>query len=190
MNGPVDYVILGQTLDDAVGEAFDKAAKLLGLPYPGGPMIDKLAKEGNPNTFPFSNTEMQGLNYSFSGIKTSVLYFLRKEIKKNKLFIKENLSDLAASIQKALIDMLMDKLVKAAKSQKINNIAIAGGVSANSELRKRLRILAEENHWITYIPDFQYCTDNAGMISISGHILYERKQFGELGEAPLPRMPF
>jgi len=190
VDSPMDYTILGQTLDDAVGEAFDKAAKLLGLPYPGGHIIDKLSVEGNPDAFQFSNTEMLHLNYSFSGIKTSILYFLRKEIKKNEFFIKENLNDLAASIQKSLIDMLMNKLVKAAKAQRINHIAIAGGVAANSELRKKLGVLAEENQWVTYIPDFQYCTDNAGMISISGHILYEKKQFGRLGETPLPRMPF
>ena len=190
VDSPINYTMLGQTLDDAVGEAFDKAANLLGLSYPGGSMIDKLAAEGNPRAFQFSTTEMQNLNYSFSGIKTSILHFLRKEIKKNELFIKENLNDLAASIQSSLIDMLMNKLVKAATSQKINHVAIAGGVAANSELRKRLKILAEENQWVTYIPDFQYCTDNAGMVSISGHILYERKQFGELGESPLPRMSF
>ncbi|MDE0471853.1 MAG: tRNA (adenosine(37)-N6)-threonylcarbamoyltransferase complex transferase subunit TsaD [Ekhidna sp.] len=190
VDSPMDYTMLGQTLDDAVGEAFDKAANLLGLSYPGGAVIDKLAAEGNPHAFQFSTTEMQHLNYSFSGIKTSILHFLRKERKKNKLFIKDNLNDLAASIQRSLIDMLMNKLVKAATSQKINQVAIAGGVSANSELRKRLKVLAQENQWTTYIPNVQYCTDNAGMVSMSGHILYEKEQFGALDENPLPRMSF
>lgn len=190
VNSATDMVILGQTQDDAVGEAFDKAAKLLGLPYPGGPMIDKLSKEGNPNTFAFSESEMPDLDYSFSGIKTSILYFLRKEIQRNETFIEENIHDLAASIQQTLISMLMNKLIKAAKQEGINQIAIAGGVSANSGLRQRLEQEAKERGWEVFIPDFQYCTDNAGMIAISGHLLYEHGEFGRLTDSPLPRMPF
>ena len=190
VDSPIDYTILGQTLDDAVGEAFDKAAKLLGFPYPGGPMIDKASKKGNPLAFQFSDSEMPNFDYSFSGIKTSILYFLRKEVQKDENFIENNRYNLSASIQKTLIDMLMVKLVKAATIQKINHIAIAGGVSANSELRERLQLLAAEYHWTTYIPDFQYCTDNAGMVAISGHIHYEVKKFGSLADSPQPRMPF
>ena len=182
--------ILGQTQDDAVGEAFDKAAKLLGLKYPGGPLIDKLARNGNPDRFSFSESEMPDLDYSFSGIKTSILYFLRKELQKDSEFINKNLHDLAASIQKTLVSMLMLKLEKAAKQEKIKQIAIAGGVSANSELRKAINEKANELGWQVFIPDFQYCTDNAGMISMAGHLLFENKSFGDLAESPLPRMPF
>ncbi|MEM7298873.1 MAG: tRNA (adenosine(37)-N6)-threonylcarbamoyltransferase complex transferase subunit TsaD [Bacteroidota bacterium] len=190
VDSPLEMKILGQTRDDAVGEAFDKSAKLLGLPYPGGPMIDKLAKEGNPNSFEFAETEMPDLDYSFSGIKTSILYFLRKQVQKNPEFIENNFSDLAASIQSSLIRMLMQKLKKAAKQEKINHIAIAGGVSANSGLRMELEATAANLGWTTYIPAFQYCTDNAGMIAISGHLLFESKSFGDLTDSPLPRMPF
>ncbi|WP_089356070.1 tRNA (adenosine(37)-N6)-threonylcarbamoyltransferase complex transferase subunit TsaD [Ekhidna lutea] len=190
VNSPTEMNILGQTQDDAVGEAFDKAAKLLGLPYPGGPMIDKLSKEGDENKFSFAESEMPDLDYSFSGIKTSILYFLRKEVRKNENFIDENLNDLAASIQKVLISMLMDKLIKAAKQENINQIAIAGGVSANSGLRERLEQEAQKKGWDIFIPDFQYCTDNAGMIAISGHLLFQEQAFGKLTDSPLPRMPF
>ncbi|MEP0987324.1 tRNA (adenosine(37)-N6)-threonylcarbamoyltransferase complex transferase subunit TsaD [Ekhidna sp.] len=190
VNSPTDMIILGQTLDDAVGEAFDKAAKLLGLPYPGGPMIDKLAQEGDATKFDFSKADVPDLNYSFSGIKTSILYFLRKEVQKNQNFISENINDLAASIQDTLISMLLEKLIQAAKQEKVNQIAIAGGVSANSRLRKVLNEYAIEHDWEVFIPDFQYCTDNAGMIAISGHLLYEKKAFGLLSDSPLPRMPF
>lgn len=182
--------IIGQTKDDAVGEAFDKAAKLLGLPYPGGPMIDKLAQKGNPLAFDFSETEMPDLDYSFSGIKTSILYFLQKQVRKNENFIQENIEDLAASVQHKLIKMLLSKLVMAAKSHNIKEIAIAGGVSANSGLRKEISEIAKSKGWNVFIPDFQYCTDNAGMISMSGHLLYEQSSFGDLTESPLPRMPF
>lgn len=190
VNSAADMIILGQTQDDAVGEAFDKAAKLLGLPYPGGPMIDKLSKEGDPHKFQFAQSEMPDLDYSFSGIKTSILYFLRKQVQRDENFIEQNLNDLAASIQHTLIKMLMDKLVKAAKREDIKQIAIAGGVSANSGLRQALEQEAEINGWDIFIPDFQYCTDNAGMIAISGHLLHEHEAFGELTDSPLPRMPF
>ncbi|KAJ1386828.1 O-sialoglyco protein endopeptidase, partial [Ochromonadaceae sp. CCMP2298] len=190
VNSTSDMIILGQTQDDAVGEAFDKAAKLLGLPYPGGPMIDKLSKSGDAEKFQFSKSEMPHLDYSFSGIKTSILYFLRKEIHKNGKFIEENLNDLAASIQRTLIDMLMEKLKLAVIQEGITSVAIAGGVSANSALRRALNEESEKSHWDIYIPDFQYCTDNAGMIAISGHLLYKEKAFGDFKESPLPRMPF
>ncbi len=190
VNGPNDMIIIGQTQDDAVGEAFDKAAKLLGLPYPGGPMIDRLARDGDPDRFQFAESEMPNLDYSFSGIKTSILYFLRKEVQKNPDFIINNLNDLAASIQKTLISMLMNKLIKATKQERINQVAIAGGVSANSGLREALEVEAKKHGWKVFIPDFQYCTDNAGMIAISGHLLFEEGAFGNLSDSPLPRMPF
>lgn len=190
VNSPTEMVIIGQTKDDAVGEAFDKSAKLLGLHYPGGPMIDKLAKDGDPLKFTFGETDVPKLDYSFSGIKTSILYFLQKEVRKNPSFIDENLNDLAASIQHTLVEMLVYKLVKAVKIEGITQIAIAGGVSANSGLRTRLEVLAKENGWDLFIPDFQYCTDNAGMISIAGHFLYESEAFGEITDSPMPRMPF
>ncbi|MEQ8907530.1 tRNA (adenosine(37)-N6)-threonylcarbamoyltransferase complex transferase subunit TsaD [Ekhidna sp.] len=190
VNSATKMIILGQTQDDAVGEAFDKAAKLLGLPYPGGPMIDQLSKEGDPTRFAFNESDMPDLDYSFSGIKTSILYFLRKEVQRNNEFISENLHDLAASIQHTLISMLMKKLELAARQEEINQIAIAGGVSANSGLRYALEQGASKNGWKVFIPDFQYCTDNAGMIAISGYLLYEQGEFGDLADSPLPRMPF
>ena len=190
VSSPTEMIILGQTQDDAVGEAFDKSAKLLGLPYPGGPMIDQLALNGDPEKFSFAKAEMPNLDYSFSGIKTSILYFLRKEVQKDVDFIQNNLNDLAASIQSTLISMLMDKLKKAAFQEDITQIAIAGGVSANKGLRKVLLEEAKKHNWEVFIPDFQYCTDNAGMIAISGHLLFEEKAFGELTDSPLPRMSF
>lgn len=190
VNSETEMIILGQTKDDAVGEAFDKSAKLLGLPYPGGPMIDQLASHGNPSKFQFSKSNVPELDYSFSGIKTSILYFLRKEVQKDSEFVKKNINDLAASIQSTLIDMLLDKLKMAADQENIDQIAIAGGVSANSGLRERLELEGQKNNWRTFVPDFQYCTDNAGMIAISGHFLYQNQQFGVLTDSPLPRMPF
>lgn len=182
--------IVGETKDDAVGEAFDKAAKLLGLSYPGGPLIDKHAKEGDSNKFQFSETSMPDLDYSFSGIKTSILYFLQKEMKKNKNFIKENMNDLCASIQKSLISMLMEKLIKAAKREGINQIAIAGGVSANSGLRGALISEGNRQGWNVYIPKFEYCTDNAAMIAMAAHFKFSKNDFATLASAPMPRMPF
>ena len=190
VKSPFDMEVLGQTLDDAVGEAFDKAAKLLGLPYPGGPMIDRLAVDGDPNAFKFSESEMPALDYSFSGVKTSILYFLQKMVRKDENFIENNLNDLAASIQSTLIRMLLQKLTKAAHEHSIKDIAIAGGVSANSCLREVLNKAGQAHDWNIYIPEFQYCTDNAGMISISGHLLYEASIFGSLQDSPLSRMPF
>lgn len=178
-----DYLemeIIGETLDDAAGEAFDKTAKLLNLPYPGGPLIDKHAQLGNPNAYKFSEPQIEGLNFSFSGIKTSILYFLQKETKLNPNFINDNLNDICASVQHSIVSILMKKLKRAAIEKGINEIAIAGGVSANSELRKQLKIIGEQLNWNTYIPDFQYCTDNAGMIAITAYYKYLKNDFCSL----------
>lgn len=180
--------VVGETRDDAVGEAFDKSAKLLGLSYPGGPLIDKHAQKGDPNRFGFPQTEMPGLNYSFSGIKTAILYFLRDELKKNEVFIEENLNDICASIQHTLVNMLLQKLRKAARQYKIKQVAIAGGVSANSGLRNALAEMAVAEGWSTYIPDFQYCTDNAGMIGMAAHYKYLEGEFVGQEVSALPRM--
>ncbi|MEO1049411.1 MAG: tRNA (adenosine(37)-N6)-threonylcarbamoyltransferase complex transferase subunit TsaD [Bacteroidota bacterium] len=188
-----DYLkmsVLGETQDDAVGEAFDKTAKLLDLPYPGGPLIDKYAQEGNPKAYEFPQTAMQGLNFSFSGIKTAFLYFLREQKAKNENFIQENMNDLCASIQHTLVEMLMQKLRRASRETGIKEVAIAGGVSANSGLRTRLATLGEKEGWNVYIPKFEYCTDNAAMIAIVAHYKYLASQFGELSATPMPRMPF
>ncbi len=186
----LNMTILGETRDDAVGEAFDKSAKILGLNYPGGPLIDKYAKEGNPHAFQFSETSMPDLDYSFSGIKTSILYFLQKEMRKNGQFIAENMADLCASIQHSLIAMLMEKLIKAAEQEGISEIAIAGGVSANSGLRDTLLKTGEEKGWNVYIPKFEYCTDNAAMIGMAAHFKFLKGDFSPLSAAPMPRMPF
>lgn len=190
VNDHLKMEILGSTLDDAVGEAFDKTAKLLGLPYPGGPLIDKYAAQGDSERFTFPDTSVPGLDYSFSGIKTAILYFLREEKAKNPHFIEENLNDICAGIQKKLIDMLLYKLKKAAKQTKINEIAIAGGVSANSELRSRIKKEAKENGWNVYIPEFQYCTDNAAMIAMTAHYKYLSGDFEDMSVTPDPRMKF
>jgi N6-L-threonylcarbamoyladenine synthase len=183
----LDMEVIGETQDDAVGEAFDKTAKLIGLPYPGGPLIDKLAKEGNPNRFPFSLGEMPGLNFSFSGIKTAILYFLQKEVKNNPNFIEENKADICASVQKSLIDMLLRKTKKAMKEMNCTQIAIAGGVSANSGLRARLTEMGAEMGWEVFIPAFSYCTDNAGMIAMAGHFKAEAGEFCGQDVSPLAR---
>ena len=187
VEGPLNMQIIGETQDDAVGEAFDKTAKLIGLPYPGGPLIDKLAKEGNPDKYPFPMGEMPGLDFSFSGIKTAILYFLQKEVKLNPNFIEENKADICASVQKTLIEILLRKVKKAMREKKCSSIAIAGGVSANSGLRKRLQELGEENHWDVYIPAFSYCTDNAGMIAMAGHFKFEVGEFCGQDVSPLAR---
>lgn len=187
VEGPLNMQIIGETQDDAVGEAFDKTAKLLGLPYPGGPLIDKLAKEGNPNKYTFPMGEMPGLDFSFSGIKTAILYFLQKEVKLNPNFIEEYKADICASVQKTLIEILLRKVKKAMREKKCTSIAIAGGVSANSGLRKRLQELGEENHWEVFIPAFSYCTDNAGMIAMAGHFKFEVGEFCGQDVSPLAR---
>jgi N6-L-threonylcarbamoyladenine synthase len=185
----LEMEVLGQTQDDAVGEAFDKAAKIMGLPYPGGPMIDKYAQQGNPKAYRFSETSMPGLDFSFSGIKTGFLYFLRDRKLENPNFVEENLPDICASIQYQLVKMLLQKLEQASKQTSIRQIAIAGGVSANSGLRKALKELGDKNGWSVYIPAFQYCTDNAGMIAIAAHYKFLRNEFATLDVTPLARMP-
>lgn len=186
----LDMTVLGQTTDDAVGEAFDKCAKLMGLPYPGGPLIDKLAKEGDKQKFTFNETSMPGLDYSFSGIKTSFMNFLNKEKMKNADFVENNKQDLSASIQRHLIDMLMDKVELAVKQEGVNQVAIAGGVSANSGLRKKLEEMAVEKGWETFIPRFEYCTDNAGMIAMTAHYQWLAGDTAPLTASPMPRMKF
>jgi len=181
--------VIGETQDDAVGEAFDKAAKIMGLPYPGGPLIDRYAKDGNPKRFKFSNTVMPGLDFSFSGIKTSFLYFLRDETRKNPAFITENLPDICASLQHHLVQMLLKRVAQASEQTGIKDIAIAGGVSANSGLRKALKELAQEKSWNVFIPAFEYCTDNAAMIAIAAHFKFMKNDFADLNVTPLARMP-
>ena len=169
--------VLGETLDDAVGEAYDKSAKILGLPYPGGPLVDKYARLGNPKAFPFTKPKVGELNFSFSGLKTGILYFIQKKVKENPNFIAENLHDICASIQYTIVEILFDKLQKATKQTGIKHIAIAGGVSANSEIRKVLKSKEEKLGWTTYIPKFEYTTDNAGMIAIAGYLKYLENDF-------------
>ncbi len=177
VSAPNDFFILGETIDDAAGEAFDKISKIMGLPYPGGPILDKMAREGNPNKFTFAHPKAGELNFSFSGLKTSVLYFLKKEVEKNPNFIEENKIDLAASVQKTIIDILMGQLKKAAQQENISHIAIAGGVSANSGLRNAI---TSQQNWKTYIPAFQFCTDNAAMIGIAAYFKYIHQDFSNL----------
>lgn len=172
-----DMEIIGQTIDDAAGEAFDKAAKVMGLPYPGGPLIDKYAKEGNPFKFQFPIANIPNYNFSFSGLKTSLLYFLKNETEKNSNFITENLADICASYQHTIVKTLYQKMVKAAKEYQVKDVAIAGGVSANSLVRSELIRIAAENNWMAHIPPFQYCTDNAGMIAIAGHYKFLAQDF-------------
>ena len=179
--------VIGKTIDDAAGEAFDKAAKILGLPYPGGPLIDKYAKDGNPLAFEFPVSNMPDLDYSFSGLKTSFLYFIQKQVAINPDFINENLNDICASIQHAIIKQLMKKLIAAAKQTNIKQIALAGGVSANSALRLTLETEGKKRGWKTFIPDFQYCTDNAGMIAMAAHFKYLAGDFATQETAPFAR---
>lgn len=182
--------IVGETLDDAAGEAFDKTAKILNLPYPGGPLIDKNAQNGNPLAFKFPIPQIQGLNYSFSGFKTAILYFIRDKQKENSLFIEENLADICASVQHSIVNILLNKLKKAAKEYNINEIAIAGGVSANSGLRIALLEMKETAGWNVYIPAFEYCTDNAAMIAMAGYYKFLAQDFVGQDIAPLARMSF
>lgn len=174
-----DKEIIGETIDDAAGEAFDKSAKIMGLKYPGGPLIDKYAKLGNPKRFKFTKPKVGELQYSFSGLKTAILYFIRDEIKKNQDFIDENLYDLCASIQFTIVDILVDKLKVAVKKTGIKEIAVAGGVSANSGLRNRLKEEAKKHNWILHIPDFKYTTDNAAMIGITAYHKYLNNDFAK-----------
>jgi N6-L-threonylcarbamoyladenine synthase len=188
VNDYLDMEILGETQDDAVGEAFDKSAKLLGLPYPGGPLVDKYAQSGNPRAFAFPDVDTPGLSFSFSGIKTSILYFLRDKTKLNPNFIEENLADICASIQYTLIKILMKKIAAASEQTGIKEIAIAGGVSANSGLRQTLSELGEKKGWNIYIPEFEYCTDNAAMIAMAAHYKYLKGEFTSQYVNPDPRM--
>lgn len=178
--------IIGRTIDDAAGEAFDKAAKILGLPYPGGPLIDKHAKGGNPLAFNFSKPKIAALDFSFSGLKTSFLYTVRDHLKEDPLFIEKNLKDLCASIQKSIIDTLMKKLVLAVTETGITNVAVAGGVSANSALRDAMLAMKSKG-WNVFIPDFQFTTDNAAMIAVTGYFKYLKKEFSDLSVAPFSR---
>ena len=187
-----DYLkmkIIGQTLDDAAGEAFDKSAKILGLPYPGGPLIDKYAKEGNAK-YKFPEPKIDGLNFSFSGLKTAILYFVRDEKIKNENFVEENIADICASIQSRIISILLIKLKRAADETGIKNICIAGGVSANRGLRKAFEEMGNKEGWQTYIPRFEYCTDNAAMIAITAYYKYKAGLFEDLSVVPSARAPF
>lgn len=172
--------VIGETQDDAAGEAFDKTAKLLGIAYPGGPLMDQYAQKGNPLAYNFSKPKVNGLNFSFSGLKTSVLYFLQKEMRNDNGFIERNMPDICASIQKTIVDILLDKVEQAAKETGITQVCIAGGVSANSELRNRFLILGKEKGWDTFIPKFEYCTDNAAMIGIVGYYKFLEGTFSPL----------
>lgn len=188
VNGPLEYEILGQTIDDAVGEAFDKCSKMMGLGYPGGPIVDRLAKEGDPSRFKFSKPHVPGLDYSFSGIKTSLLYFVRDRIAEDPEFMEKNKADICASFQKALIDILMDKLIKAAAQTGIRQITIGGGVSANSGLRNRITEEGRKRGWVTYLPEFKFTTDNAAMIAIAGWFRYRSGGRTSLDVAPVSRL--
>lgn len=185
-----DMEIVGETLDDAAGEAFDKTAKILNLPYPGGPLVDRYAKEGNPKAFKFPEPQIEGLNYSFSGLKTSILYFIRAQERENPNFTLDNLNDICASVQYSIVNILLNKLKKAAAQYGIKEIAIAGGVSANSGLRLALQSMADQLSWNVYIPAFEYCTDNAAMIAIAGHYKFLKGDFVGQDVAPLSRMEF
>ena len=181
--------VLGETTDDAAGEAFDKTAKILGLPYPGGPLIDKYAQTGNPNRFTFTEPQIPQYNFSFSGLKTQILYFVQQHQKANSNFVTENLADICASIQSRIVSILINKLKKATIDYGITRISVAGGVSANSGLRKAIETLAQENGWSFYLPAFQYCTDNAGMVAIAGFHKYHAGKFLSQSAVPLARMP-
>jgi N6-L-threonylcarbamoyladenine synthase len=180
--------VLGETLDDAVGEAFDKSAKILGLPYPGGPLIDKRAKLGNPKAYAFTKPRVGPLEFSFSGLKTGILRFVQKNVKENERFIEENLNDICASIQHTIVQILLDKLKNAVKHTGIKNIAIAGGVSANSEIRKVLKETETKFGWKTFIPKFEYTTDNAGMIGIAGYLKYKEQDFDKISTTATARL--
>lgn len=185
----LDMEVIGQTLDDAVGEAFDKAAKILDLPYPGGPLIDKYAQQGDPTAYRFPETVIPGLDFSFSGIKTAFLYFLRDEKKNNATFVEENLNNICASLQFHLVGMLLKRLTQASNETGIKEVAIAGGVSANSELRKSVTKLGQTQGWNVFVPEFEYCTDNAAMIAMVAFHKFNRGEFCGLDTTPMARMP-
>ncbi len=177
---PYELTVIGETMDDAAGEAFDKSAKLLGLPYPGGPLIDTYASKGNATRFKFPEPQIPGLNFSFSGLKTAILYFIRDEENKDKKFLQDNINDICASIQKRIVSILLNKLKRASEETGIKEICLAGGVSANSGLRSSLTEMGLRERWRTYIPAFQYCTDNAAMIAITGYYKFLNQDFDEL----------
>ena len=185
-----DMEVVGQTTDDAAGEALDKTSKILGLPYPGGPLIDKYARLGNPDAYQFPEPQIPGLNFSFSGLKTAILYFIRDNVKLNPNFVQDNIADICASVEKRVVTILLNKLKKAAQQYNIKDIALAGGVSANTGLRQGLKQMGDEMGWNTFIPQFQYCTDNAAMIAIAGYYKYLKGHFVGQDIAPLARMPF
>ncbi len=187
VKGYNEMQIIGQTIDDAAGEAFDKSAKILGLEYPGGPLIDKYAKEGNPDAFTFAKTNVPGLDFSFSGLKTSILYFLRDKLKEDPMFMQNNMTDLCASIQSAIVNTLMIKLKLASKQTGITEVAIAGGVSANSGLRKAVSDMQESAGWEVHIPEFQFTTDNAAMIAVAGYYKFLDRTFAEQNVTPYSR---
>ncbi|MBR0290834.1 MAG: tRNA (adenosine(37)-N6)-threonylcarbamoyltransferase complex transferase subunit TsaD [Bacteroidales bacterium] len=188
VDSPLSYTILGQTIDDAVGEEFDKCYMMMGLGYPGGPVIDRLAKQGDPARFKFAKPRVPGLDYSFSGIKTSLLYFVRDEMAKDPQFMEKNKEDICASFQKTLIDILMDKLIKASKQTGIKDITIGGGVSANSGLRERIQSEGRKRGWRTFLPEFKFTTDNAAMIAIAGYYHYLAGERASLDTAPVSRV--
>ena len=189
VDAPTKMEIIGTTIDDAAGEAFDKCAKVMGLPYPGGPVIDRLAKEGNPEAFKFAKPHVEGAyDYSFSGLKTSFLYTLRDAVKENPNFVEENKADLCASLQKTIVDILLDKLVKASKATGIKDIAIAGGVSANSGLRNGIEAMGRRRGWRTFLPEFKFTTDNAAMIATAGHYRYMAGELSSLEVSPVARL--
>jgi N6-L-threonylcarbamoyladenine synthase len=190
VDAPTEMTVLGSTIDDAAGEAFDKTAKILGFPYPGGPLVDNYAKEGNPDAFTFSKPQVDGYNFSFSGLKTSVLYFIQKELAKNPNFIEENKADLCASIQATILEILFKQLRKVSADTGIKDIAIAGGVSANSGLRAKLAEEGKNRGWNVFIPKFEYCTDNAAMIAIAGKFLAEKNLFAGQETSANARLPF
>ena len=183
-----DMEIVGQTIDDAAGEAFDKCAKVMGLPYPGGPVIDRLAREGDPKRFKFAKPSVEGFDYSFSGLKTSFLYFLRDGMAENPDFIEQNKADLCASLQATIVDILMNKLIRAARHYEIKEIAIAGGVSANSGLREAITAEGEKRRWNVHIPEFRFTTDNAAMIAITGYYKYLDNDFAAMDAVPEARL--
>lgn len=184
----LDMEIIGSTIDDAAGEAIDKCAKVIGLPYPGGPHIDRNAKLGNKDAFEFAKPRISGLDFSFSGLKTSFLYFLRDKVKENPDFISENMNDLCASIQRIIVEVLVDKLIKASRQTGIKEIAIGGGVAANSGLRNTLTDEAAKRKWKLYLPEFKFTTDNAAMIAITGYYKYQKKEFAPLDISPMARL--
>ena len=189
VDAPTKMEIIGTTIDDAAGEAFDKCAKVMGLSYPGGPVIDRLAKEGNPEAFKFAKPHVEGAyDYSFSGLKTSFLYTLRDAVKENPNFVEENKADLCASLQKTIVDILLDKLVKASKATGIKDIAIAGGVSANSGLRNGIEAMGRRRGWRTFLPEFKFTTDNAAMIATAGHYRYMAGELSSLEVSPVARL--